>query len=438
MKILSKEIENSQAIMTIELEPTEVEQAMDNSYRQLNKETAIPGFRKGKAPRKVLESHVGRDKLFDNALKELLPQACNDAIVQEKLQVIARPTIKVTGKDPVTFEAIAPLPPRVKLGDYRSIRMKPEPVKIKKKDVDRVIERLRHQSATWEPVKRPVEFNNLVTIDVDSNIEGKPLYVEKGAEYRVTANSYFPAQGFPEQLVGMKVDEEKEFKLKMPQNYSDKDMAGKDILFKVKLLEVKVEKLPKPDDGFAKGIAPGIESLDSLKEQISKDLKTGGEERSRLNLEEKLIDTLISKSELEFPPLFVDMEVEQMVNQYMYDLSSQCSTPEQYMELVKNTDRQRLADRYRPPATKRVSGSLVLSNIAEAEKIEVTDAEMDTEIERLTARAGDKKEEQLKLLNSPDNRASIRRSLSSQRAMQRLVEIAGRPARKTRTKKEVK
>ncbi len=438
MKILSKEIENSQAIMTIELESAEVEKALDNSYRQLNKETGIPGFRKGKAPRKVLESHVGSDKLFDNALKELLPKACNDAVAQEKLQFIGRPTIKLTGQDPVTFEATFPLPPRVKLGDYRSIRMKPEPVKIKKKDVDGVIERLRHQSATWEPVKRPVEFNDLVTIDVDSDVEGKPLYVEKPAQYRVTANSYFPVTGFPEQLVGMNADEQKEFKLKMPQNYNDKGIAGKDILFKVKLLEVKVEKLPKLDDSFAKGITPGIESLDSLKARISEDLKTGNEERSRLNLEEKLLDTLISKSELEFPPIFVDNEVEQMVNQYMYELTSQCSSAEQYMELVKNTDRKRLSDRYRPIATKRVSVSLVLSNVAEAEKIEVTDAEIDAEIERLTARAGDKKEEQREYLNGPNNRTSIKNSLASQRAMQRLVEIAGKPAKKTRTKKEVK
>jgi trigger factor len=438
MKILSKEIENSQAIMTIELESDEVEKALDNSYRQLNKATKIPGFRKGKTPRNVLETHVGSNKLFDNALKELLPQACNDAIVQEKLSFIGRPNIKLAGQDPVIFEATFPLPPKVKLGDYRSIRMKPELIKVKKKDVDRVLERLLHQNATWEPVKRPVVFNDLVTIDVDSDVEGKPIYVEKQANYKVTANSYFPAKGFPEQLVGMKVDEQKDFKLLIPQSYNDKDLAGKDILFTVKLLEIKTEKLPKLDDSFAKGITPGIEGLDSLKEKISQDLKTGNEQRSRLSLEEKLLDTLISESELEFPPLFVDNEVDQMVNQYMYELTSQSSTPEQYMELVQNTDRQRLADRYRPIATKRVSGSLVLSSVAEAEKIEVSDTDIDAEIERLITRAGDKQEEQRNYLNSPNNRTSVKNSLASQRAMQRIVEIASKPARKTRTKKEVK
>ena len=438
MKVLSKKIEKSQALLTIELEPAEVEESLDKSYNRLVKETNIPGFRKGKAPRSVLEQHIGKEGLLEDALNSLLPRVCADAIAEQKIEFIARPIIKVTQTDPVVFEATVSLPPNIKLGDYYRIKMKPEPVRLKKDDVSAVIEQLRHQCATWEPVERPVEFKDLIVIDVDSNVEGKPFIGEKGAHYQLTAGSSFPAPGFPEQLVGMKRDEEKEFKLKLKDNYPDSELAGKEVLFKVKVVEVKEERLPDLNDDFAKGVAPGIETLDSLRQWISADLKKQAEEKARIDFEKRLIDAVVKKSEVEFPPILIDMEVDHMVNQQLERLRMAARDRDEYIKRLESMPEEELRNKYRPLAIDRVTNSLVLGKVAEEEKVEVSDAEIDAEVERMTQNAGDRKDEQQKLLNSPQNRGSIGQMLATRKTIQRLAGIAKGSGKKNKTKKEAK
>ncbi len=437
MKVLSKTIEKSQALLTIELEPAEVEKSLDKSYRRLVKKTDIPGFRKGKAPRVVLERHIGKESLLEDALNSLLPEACASAIAEQEIEAIARPVIKLTQTEPVVFEATVPLPPTVKLADYSRIRMKPEKVKIEKEEIDTVVEQLRHQCATWEPVERPVALKDLVVIDVKSTVEEKPFIDEKGAHYQLAAGNPFPAPGFTEQLVGMKRDEEKDFRLKIPEKHPNSALAGKEVPFWVKVVEVKEEKLPELSDDFAKRVGPGLESMSLLRKRISDDLKNRAEEKARADFEQKLIDTLVEKSELEFPPVLVDMELDRMVNQYLERLRANATSPEEYIQWLKRKSEAELRQEYQPLATKRVAGSLVLSKVAEAEKIEVSDAEVDTEIELMAKNAGDKKDEQKKFLNSPQARSSIRQMLATRKTIQRLSEIA-KGSKKERTKKEVK
>ena len=438
MKVLSKKIEKSQALLTIELEPAEVEESLDKSYNRLVKETNIPGFRKGKAPRSVLEQHIGKEGLLEDALNSLLPRVCADAIAEQKIEFIARPVIKVTQTEPVVFEATVSLPPNIKLGDYYRIKMKLEPVRLKKDDVSAVIEQLRHQCATWEPVERPVELNDLIVIDVDSSVDGKPFIGEKGAHYQLTAGSSFPVPGFPEQLVGMKRDEEKEFKLKLKDNYPDSELAGKEVLFKVKVVEVKEERLPDLNDDFAKGVAPGIETLDSLRQRISADLKKQAEEKARIDFEQQVLNAVVKKSEVEFPPILIDMEVDHMVNQQLERLRMASKDRDEYIKRLESMPEEELRNKYRPLAIDRVTSSLVLSKVAEEEKIEVSDAEIDAEVERMTQDAGDRKDEQQKLLNSPQNRGSIGQMLATRKIIQRLAEIARGSGKKNKTKKEAK
>ncbi|MEE8194664.1 MAG: trigger factor [Dehalococcoidales bacterium] len=439
MKVLSNKIENRQALLTIELEPAEVEQSLEKSYQRLVKKTDIPGFRQGKAPRAVLERHIGKENLLEDALDYLLPRVCADAIEQQKLKVIARPDIKVTQTAPVVFEATVPLTPTVKLADYYRIKMKPKPAKLKKEDVSTVLGQLRRRSATWEPVKRAVKAKDLVIFDVESSVEDKPFIGEKGAQYRVIGGSSLPAPGFAEQLLGMKSDQEKEFKLKLPENYSDSTFAGKEVSFKVKVLEIKEERLPPLDDDFARRVGPGIETMDSLREQISADLKKRAEEKARVDFEERVVDALVDKSELEYPRVLVDMELDQMVNQYRERLGATARSPEEYMERLKGAPQEELLrEKYRPVAIQRVTGSLVLDKVTEAEKIEVGDPEIDAEIERMTQNAGDRRDEQKKLLNSPETRGSIRDVLITQKTIQRLVDIAKGSGKKNKSQKEAK
>lgn len=438
MKLLENKTENCQALLTIEMESAEVEQSLQKSYERLVKKTKIPGFRKGKAPRDVLERHVGKANLFEDALDYLLPKACADAIEEHKIKAIANPTIKVTKTEPVVFEAVVPLPPVVKLADYHRFKMKAEPVKLKKGDVDNVITKLRKQGATWEPIDRPVKLGDMVVIDVASTIDDKPFISEQGAQLPVVGGSSFPAPGFAEQIVGMKPDKPKEFRLSLPENYHDSEAAGKEAVFKVKVLEARKEKLAQLNDDFVKTVAPGIKTVKALKELITADLKQRAEEKARIDFEQRLVGTLVDKSTLEFPPVLVDVEVDRMISQQLERMRAGASSPEEYTELVKQTSREEMAKQYRPLAERRVKSSLVLDRVIEAEKIEAKDSDIDAEIERMVQNAGDNKEKQQKILNNPQNRESIGQMLTTREAIKRLADVARGSAKKPRVKKEAK
>ena len=175
MKVTKEKTENSQAFLTIEMEPAEVEESLEVSYHHLVKKTKIPGFRKGKAPRAILEGHIGKESLFEEALNNLLPQAYEKAIKEQEIEPITQPHIEIAQTDPVIFKVTVPLKPTIKLGDYHHLQFTPEPVEVTEDDVNTAIEQLRRQHAIWEPVERPVEFDDLIVLNVESNVEGNSV-----------------------------------------------------------------------------------------------------------------------------------------------------------------------------------------------------------------------------------------------------------------------
>jgi len=231
VKVTNEKTENCQAFLTVEMEPDEVEESLERSYYRLAKKTNIPGFRRGKAPRTILERYIGKESLLEDALNSLLPEAYEKALKEQNIEAFAQPHIEIAQTEPVIFKVAVPLTPTIKLGDYHHIQVAPEPVELTEDDVSAAIEQLRHQHATWEPVERPVAFNDLVVLDVDSDIENKPFINQKGAQYQVLRELPLPAPGFAEQLVGMKRDEEKEFKLQFPSDYPRGELAGKEPSF---------------------------------------------------------------------------------------------------------------------------------------------------------------------------------------------------------------
>ena len=438
MKVLSNYIENREALLTIELEPAEVEDYLQKSYKKIVKKTAIHGFRKGKAPRSVLEQHIGKDELLEDALNSLIPEVYADAIKEKDIEPIAQPSIKLVKKEPVTFEAKVPLPPVIELGDYYKIKMKPEKVKIKEEEINNVIEELRQRNATYKPVERPVQVNDMVTINVEGVAGEETIIDKKDIDYHIISGITYPAPGFPEKLLKMKRDKEKEFSLKLSSNYHKKELAEKEVLFKVKIIEIKEEILPEINDDFAKSLGPGIENIEELKKEIKDNLKNSAEGKAKASFEDKLIETLIEKSELEYPSILVDMEVNNLVAQYLQQLRTSVKDQGQYEQILEKMPRDELINRYRPLAIKRVSSNLVLQKVAEAENIEVNDAEIDAEIEQITQDAGDGKNEQKKYYNSPKNRDYIKNVLTMQKTVQRLVDIAQGTRKKNTKQKEAK
>jgi trigger factor len=442
MKVTREKEENRQVFLNIELDPAEMQTELDLAYHRLVQQTDIPGFRKGKAPRAVLERYIGKDRLLEDALSKLLPQAYEKALKEEGLEPVANPDIEITQTDPVIFKATVPLKPVIELGDYPSIRLKPEPPDAIDDELNHMLEQLRRQHGSWEPAERPAAFDDLVTIDVDSQVEGKPFIVQPGVQYQILKNQTAPAPGFAEKLVGMKGGEEKEFKLTLPEDYAQVELAGKEASFKVKVTEVKQLKLPELDDEFAAAVNPEFKTFDGLKERISTNLKLMAEDRARREFEEKVVDAAVDLSQVDFPPVLVEMEIDRTLEQQARQLQANNMAMEEYLSRIGKKEEE-LREELRPAATKRVIRSLVLGRVNEAEKIEVSEADIDAELERMIEGAGDKKDEARKQLNAPQVRSSLEQVVATRKTVQRLVEIAEGPkraaksteAKKTATKK---
>lgn len=428
MKVTREKEENRQVVLNIEFEPAEMQTELDLAYHRLAQRADIPGFRKGKAPREVLERHIGKDRLLEDALNSLLPQAYEKALKEQELEPIANPDIEITQTDPVIFKATVPLKPVVELGDYQSIRLKPEPPDAIDDELNNMLEQLRRQHGNWEPAERPADFEDLVTIDVDSHVEGKPFINQQGVQYQILKNQTAPAPGFAENLVGMKGGEEKEFTLPLPEDYAQAELAGKEASFKVKITEVKQLKLPELDDEFATAVNPEFKTFSELKERVSTNLRLMAEDRARREFEEKVVDAAVDLSQVDFPPVLVEMEIDRTLEQQARQLQANNMAMEEYLSRIGKKEEE-LREELRPAASKRVARSLVLGNINEAEKIEVSEADIDIELERMIEGAGEKKDEARKQLNTPQARSSLAQVVATRKTVQRLVEIAGKPKR---------
>jgi trigger factor len=424
LKVTKDKEENRQAFLTVEMAPTEMEDGLQHAYQQIVKKASIPGFRKGKAPRAIVERTLGKARLLEEALDRLLPQAYQQALKEQAIEAYAQPEIEITRPDPLVFKAVVPLMPTVELGDYRSIRMQPEPVEIKEENVSNVLEELRHQHATWDPVDRPLDYNDMAVMDINGEVEDKPYVKKAAAQIQINKEMISPAPGFAGQVVGMKKGEEKEFNIAYPADYPGSSVAGKEGHFKVKLLEIKEEKLPDLNDDLAAQVSSDLKTLDALKEEARKSLTLRAEERARMDFEEKLINAIVEQSKVEYPPVLIDLEINRILNEQARQLQMSGQGMDQYLKSINKTAEQ-LQEELRPVAVKNVTASLVLGKISGEEKIEVTEADIENGITNMTRSVGaDKKEEFRKLLDTPRTRESLEQSLKTRKTIECLAEIA--------------
>jgi len=422
MKVSNQSIENSQAILHIEAESQEMEESLNKAYHHLVKEIDIPGFRKGKAPRHVLERYIGKEELQKEALEHLIPQLCNQVIEEQKMEVIAQPQIEILQVDPVVFKSTFPLRPQVELGDYQHIRLAPEPAEVTEEEINSVMEQLRQRRAVWAPVEHPVSFEDLVTIDIEERSEGNSINSYQGRQFPVIQDSPIPLPGFAEHLVGMEKGEEREFSLSYPDDYELKELAGKQYNFKVKLVEVKEKHLPDLNDEFAKSLGQGIETLDALRESTATSLTNIAEERARRDFEQKVVGAVVDLAKVEFPPILVEQEIDRLLSERDRMFRRQGGL-ESYLKTFNKTEEE-VREELRPGATERVLQSLVLGKVAEEEKIEVGPAEIDAEIEKMIGSTEENAEELHKIFNTQQGRRWIEERLITQKTVQHLVEIA--------------
>lgn len=420
MKVTREKQERSQVWLTIEMTPDEVQSSLDESYRRLVKRVRVPGFRKGKTPRAILERHIGRESLLDDAIEHLLPGAYQKAIEEQAISPIARPEIEIAQTDPLVFKAVVSLLPTVELGDYHLLRMTPDKVKVGKRDVDAVIEQLRHQKASWQPVERAVEVGDLVVMDIDGDLEGQPFLSRQGMQYQVLEETSFPAPGFSRQLVGIKPGEEKEFKLRFPEDDPASKLSGKEANFKVRISEVKEEILPELNDDLARQVDPESSGLGQLRKNIATELKSRAEHKAKDDFETRVCDEVVRLSRVEFPPIMVAAEVDRIIDE---QLRRWQQSLDNYLRMINKTEEE-LRKELEPVAEKRVSRSLVLGEVARAEGITASEDEISTEIENLTKDAGESQDELRKMFAQPDSRKQVGQMLVARKTVARLVEIA--------------
>jgi len=428
--------ENRQVVMKVEVEPAEIDASLEHAYHHVVKEVAIPGFRKGKTPRAVLEQYVGKEALRKEALEELVPELCIKIIEEQKLEVVAQPQVEILQDDPVVFKATFSLRPNVELGDYRSIRIERQPVEVGDNEVDEFMQKLRERHGDWAPASRAANFEDLVVIDVTQAEKGGEAKSHEGQQVLLVKDSVLPLPGFSEHLVGMAIGEEKEFTLSYADDYKIKELAAKEFQFKVKLNEVKEKHMPELDDEFAKSLGEGMDTIDALRKYAADGLKKAAEDAARKEYERKVLEAVvISATRVEYPPVLVEQEIASLMRDRDMALRERGGL-RNYLKTVKKTEEQ-LREELRPRAVEQVRQELVLGKVAEEEKVTVEPTEIETDIESMMKGAGEGNEKLQELFGTPQARQVVENRMIAQKAVQRLVDIAmGNAANKTEQKAE--
>jgi trigger factor len=419
MKVTTETLEDSQIALNIEVEANEFGEAMDGAYHRLVNKMSVPGFRKGKAPRFVLEQHIGKGALLEEALTELIPRLYKEAVALQKIEPIEQPQIEIIQNEPVIFKATVPVKPTVKLGDYHNLKIATEPVKVTKQEIDYAIELKRQEQAVFSPVKRSVQFGDLVTMNIEANIEGKPFLNHKDVVYEVNKDSAVPLPGFAQNLTQTRKNKEKVFNLNVPADYRVKEFAGKECFFKVLITEIKEKQLPELDDEFAQTI--GYDNLNSMRKKITADLRVKAKQINQQKLRGRVVDTVVEMSEACYPPVLVDNETDKILENEARRLGF--TKFSDYLNATEQTE-EKLREELRPIAQKQVARSLVLDEIAKLEKIEISDSKVDNQIKKIVKDEGKGAERMRELLQLPQVRESIQQILCREKTVDWLVKIA--------------
>ncbi len=422
MKITRQETSPREVVLSIELESADVEPYLDRSYRRVVNRVQIPGFRPGKAPRWRVEQIVGRESLVRESLDLIVQESLSKAIGEENLETFGEPDIELLEVNPVSFKAVLPLEPIVDLGDFRSLRLEPEPVEVTEAQVNRVLEQVRYDAAPWEPVDRPVKFGDLVTLDVDGFIEGEQVVDDRGVDFIPSQDNPIPFPGFSVYMEGMKKSEPKEFTLKVPDDYNDTTIAGKECRFRVTALEIKEKLLPALDDEFAKGVGDGYESLEALRASVLHDLTEQTERMTQLALQERSLEQVVSGASVEVSGLTTDREIDHILEEQLQARQGRRTDMDTYLQNVGKSQEE-LRNELRPTAQQRLTRVLVLRKLAQEEGIQISPEEIDAEVERITAGSGESREALLQAFSTENGRASIGSALLARKVLERLAQI---------------
>jgi len=438
VKVVTQRLPDSQVILEIEVEPERLERSLDKAYRRLVQRLDVPGFRKGKAPRPMLERYLGRDALLHEAMDVLIPEVYREALETEGIDPIDMPQVEVLSQEPPLIKATVPVRPTVELGDYLLLRLPREPVEATTAEVDEALEELRQRYALHEPVDRPVAMGDIVRARVHAHSD-REVFADDDFEFRLQEGQVVLLPGFTEALVGAKKGAAQEFTLTIPDDYSQRVLAGKPCHFSVTVHDIKQERLPELNDDFAREVGEGFPSLQALRERLENDIRERKQARADQEYRDKAIDALVAAAQaIEFPPVLVERDIDRLLKDEARSPTGGDIDRQLQSAFAGRKAPEQTREELRAIAEGRVRRSLALSKLAELEGISVEASDIDNEIERVASSVGPQGEQIRRMFNNPEGRDAIQRTLLTQKTLDRLVsivseekEVAGGPAEAT-------
>lgn len=425
MSVQVEKLEKNMAKLTIEVSSEEFENAIAKAYKKNKNKISMPGFRKGKAPRAMIEKMYGKGIFYEDAANSIIPDAYADAAKESELEIVAQPEIDVTqiesGK-PFIFTATVALKPEVTLGEYKGIEVEKKEVEVTDEEVEAEINKVRESNARMLDIDdRATQDGDTVLIDFDGYVDGKQFEGGKADDYSLVLGSHSFIDNFEEQLVGKNIGDDVEVNVTFPENYQAEELQGKPAVFNVKIKEIKVKELPELDDDFAQDVS-NFDTIAEYKEDLKKKLTENKEEALKREREEAVIGKIIENAQMDIPEQMVDAQTRQMTQEFAQRLSSQGLSIDQYMQFTGLTP-QKMIEELKPQALKRIQSRLVLEAVVAAENIETTEEELDKEIENM-ASMYQMEVDKLKEVIGEEEKKQIGLDLAVQKAVEMVTEAA--------------
>lgn len=425
MNVQVENLEKNMAKLTIEVPAEELEKAIQSAYQKQKSKISLPGFRKGKVPRHMIEKIYGAEVFYEEAANDLISQEYPKAVEESEAEIVSRPTIDVVqiekGK-PFIFSAEVAVKPEVTLGTYMGVQVAKAEISVTDEEVDAEIDKERESNARMVTVEdRAIAEGDTAVIDYEGFLDGKAFEGGKGENHSLVIGSHSFIEGFEDQLIGKNTGDEVEVSVVFPEDYHAEELAGRPALFQVKVNEIKVKELPELDDDFAQDVSE-FDTLAEYKESVRSQVEERKKEEARRRKEDEAVQKAVESSQMEIPDAMVDTQVGTMLEEFAGRIGQQGLSLEQYMQFTGATV-DTLREQMRPDALKRIQSSLVLEAIAKAEQLEVSDEEVQEELARMASAYGMEKEKLEELLSATE-KDSIRIDLSIQKAVDLITEHA--------------
>ena len=422
MSVQVEKLEKNMAKLTIEVDTAQFEDAMKKAFNKNKNKFNIPGFRKGKAPRAMIEKMYGEGIFYEDAADEAINATCMQAMNESELEIVSRPEVSVEqiGKDkPFIYTAIVAIRPEVTLGEYKGIEVEKAEAAVAAEDVDAELKRVQEQNARQITVEdRPVADGDQTVIDFEGFVDGKSFDGGKAEDYALTIGSHSFIDTFEEQLIGKNIGEECEVNVTFPEEYHAAELAGKPATFKVTVKEIKVKELPELDDEFA-GEVSEFDTLDEYKKDIEAKILERKQKEAATENENRVVDKVAANASLEIPDKMVESQIDNMVQDTARRMQGQGLSMDMYMKYTGMT-MDSMRDQMRPQALKRIQTRLVLEEVVKAENIQVPDERLDEEIAKMAA-AYQMESDKLKEYMSDRDKEQMKEDLAVQEAVDFLV-----------------